>query len=296
MDRTPNILLLGNGINRCFEDSISWNKLLSELSNGNYTEKDIDKIDCPAPLKAIIATSDCVDKRLSERKRDFFGSLSESRNKYLQKLLDIGFDEIITTNYSYELEMAALDKLDITESQLKRLAEHTSGVDRVEGKYLLHSYNNVNYKGTKQHIWHIHGEARKPDSMILGHYYYANLVSKMKAVSDSRRDSYKDKGFTPKSWIDSFILGNVYILGFGFDFSEVDLWWLLNRKKRENAVHGSTVFYNVHNTGDKDNDAQMKLMDMLSVEVVSVPTDKEYLDGYDDAISKIKERIANGTK
>lgn len=27
------------------------------------------------------------------------------------------------------------------------------------------------------------------------------------------------------------------------DFSELDLWWLLNRKKREKALHGKVVFY-----------------------------------------------------
>ena len=113
----------------------------------------------------------------------------------------------------------------------------------------------------------------------------------MKAVSDSRRDSYKDDGFTPKSWIDSFILGNVYILGFGYDFSEVDLWRLLNRNKRQNIVHGSTVFYNVHKTGDKVNDAQAKLFDMLGVEIAPFKTKKDYLKGYDDAISDIKNRI-----
>ena len=45
-------------------------------------------------------------------------------------------------------------------------------------------------------------------------------------------------------WLDSFIMGNVYILGFGFDFSELDLWWLIKQKKRENAEpHGKVIFY-----------------------------------------------------
>ena len=42
-------------------------------------------------------------------------------------------------------------------------------------------------------------------------------------------------------WLDSFVLGNVNILGLGMDFSELDLWWLLNRKKRESAARESCV-------------------------------------------------------
>lgn len=35
-----------------------------------------------------------------------------------------------------------------------------------------------------------------------------------------------------KSWIDYFMLSNVYIVGFGLDLSELDLWGLINCKKR----------------------------------------------------------------
>lgn len=37
--------------------------------------------------------------------------------------------------------------------------------------------------------------------------------------------------FTPSSWIDYFMLGDVYMVGLGLDISEMDLWWLISCKK-----------------------------------------------------------------
>ena len=297
MDIIPEILFLGNGINRCFDNSIPWNTLLAGLSDGKYTPDDIAAISCPAPLKAILATGDKVDQRLKDKKADLFGCTSVEQNSILQKLLDIDFDEIFTTNYSYELEMAALNKTNITEKEIIKLSAHMPAVKKVEPKYLLHSYNSVNFKGKERHIWHIHGEARKPDSMILGHYYYANLLAKEKTVMDSRRDSYKFDDFNPKSWLDSFILGNVYIIGFGFDLSEIDLWWMLNRKKREKASQGKTVFYDIFlkEMKEEDNKAREtrnKLLDMLNVDVFPTETDKDgFIRCYNDTIDGIAEKL-----
>lgn len=60
------------------------------------------------------------------------------------------------------------------------------------------------------------------------------------------------------------LLGNVCILGFGMDFSELDLWWLLNRKKRENAEHGKVIFYDPEKPGDE---AKYALLRAYGVEV-----------------------------
>ena len=35
----------------------------------------------------------------------------------------------------------------------------------------------------------------------------------------------------------------MYVLGFGYDVSEFDLWWLLDRKHREKAETGKIYFY-----------------------------------------------------
>lgn len=67
---------------------------------------------------------------------------------------------------------------------------------------------------------------------------------------------------TIRSWIDSFILGDVYILGFGMNFSEFDMWWLLNRKKREKAQHGRVYFYEPGCGGFGEKEELLKLLDV----------------------------------
>ncbi|MBR1433061.1 hypothetical protein [Ruminococcus sp.] len=95
MTTTPKILFLGNGINRCFQENVSWNDKLSKLNDGKYTSEELSRMACPAPLKAIIATSDNVDKKLTQNKQDFFGTVSDEQNVYLRKLFDMGFEDII---------------------------------------------------------------------------------------------------------------------------------------------------------------------------------------------------------
>ena len=38
-------------------------------------------------------------------------------------------------------------------------------------------------------------------------------------------------------------MGNVWSVGFGFDFSEFDIWWATERKAREKADHGKLKVY-----------------------------------------------------
>ena len=132
---------------------------------------------------------------------------------------------------------------------------------------MLHTYNAAAMDGVNNRIWHIHGEARKPSGMVIGHYLYVNLVSKWKEKLNERDQAYKNFDQTKPSgcWLDSFIMGNVYVLGFGFDFSELDLWWLINRKKREKAQpHGKVIFYTPEN---KSEAAKYALLNAYGVEI-----------------------------
>ena len=258
-------LLLGNGLNRSF-DGNSWNDVLEKITIRNDIPKELD---CPLPLKAILCTNDSVKEAIKGKKDDFFGRVTSSDQMgLLQEVLSTGFDDIITTNYSYELEISSLGESEIKEKQLKEMSRHTAAVIQVEGKYLLHSYNIVTHNGFQNHIWHIHGEARKPDSIILGHYYYANLLGKMTDYFKDNKNRYerslKSKSDLEKrSWLDPFILGDVYVLGFSFGFSEFDLWWLLNRKKREKAPHGKVYFFEPKSS---EFDARIELLKLLDVE------------------------------
>jgi hypothetical protein len=175
----------------------------------------------------------------------------------IRKLVDCGFDYILTTNYSYEIEAALLEKETLLPKDIAKLLNFHE-VDNAQKQFLINTFNLVG----DTPVWHIHGEARKPDSMVLGHYYYGKLLRRCvarldgtKAVTEEGRTVYSGKEQEFKrniktkrpqkigSWIDAFVLGDVYILGFGMDFSEADLWWLVEYKSNHPDLCGKTTFF-----------------------------------------------------
>lgn len=292
----PQVLLLGNGINRAF-NSDSWDDLLNSIDR-RADRYDIGDYRCPETLKAILVTGDNVDKALQDQK-ERLGNLgtekSEKQMQLLRRLLSAGFDEILTTNYSYELETAALGQDKVNERSLRRKQGHTDEVKRCETGLMLHTYNRTEFGGCERRIWHVHGEARKPDSMILGAYYYGNLLGKMIGLNKKRGNYYsaRQSGETPKirSWTDAFILGDVYILGFGMGFAESDMWWLLNRKKRENGNVGKTYFYEFKSERDI-NRAKMDLLELMDVEIIyKSVSGNDWRSVYEWAIGDIEKRL-----
>lgn len=292
----PQILLLGNGINRAF-NSDSWDDLLNSI-DCRADRYDIGDYRCPETLKAILITEDNVDKALQSQKErlgDLGTEKPEKQMRLLRRLLSLGFDEILTTNYSYELETAALGQGRVNERSLRRMQRHTDEVKRCETNFMLHTYSSVEFEGVEKRIWHVHGEARKPDSMMLGAYYYGNLLGKIIDLNKKRGKYYtltRLSGQTPKirSWTDAFILGDVYILGFGFGFAESDMWWLLNRKKRETAA-GKTYFYELKRK-EGINRAKTDLLTLMNVEIIyKSVSDNDWQSVYEWAVSDIGKRL-----
>lgn len=289
----PQILLLGNGINRAFS-SDSWDDLLNSIDR-RPERYDIGDYRCPETLKAILITEDNVDKALrsqKERLGDLGTEKSEKQMRLLRRLLSLGFDELLTTNYSYELETAALGQSRVNNRSLARMQAHTEYVSRCEKNFMLHTFNRVEYEGAEKRIWHIHGEARKPDSMILGAYYYGNLLGKIIDLNRRRGRHYSLDGQTPsiRSWADAFVLGDVYILGFGFGFAESDMWWLLNRKKREPHV-GKTYFYELK-PKENINRAKTDLLELMGVEIIyNSVLGGDWQSAYEWAIADIEKRM-----
>ena len=118
-------------------------------------------------------------------------------------------------------------------------------------------------------LWKIHGDAlrksKKYDdatgaSMILGFDQYCGQLSKLWAylkggyksddiIEKSKdteidvakcntpmEDKIKNNQFDGISWAELFFNSNVYIAGFGMDYAEIDLWWLINQRARMKYV------------------------------------------------------------
>lgn len=305
MEEKLNVLMIGNGVNRAFGKT-SWNALIDMIK----TRDDInaEQLQSPMPLKAILLSNNKIDEQLKNVNQNsqeiLYGIVeSEEQTKMLRQILTIGFDHILTTNYSYELEIASLGQISISKKQLLNMSTHTPQIKRVEAKFLLHSYNEVVCEEANNKIWHIHGESRKPESIILGHYNYGSLMYKMKDYMDKRGKIYRNKEKTNEiidieSWLDAFVLGDVYVIGFRYDLSEFDLWWLLNRKAREKVNHGKVYFYEPE---PMFFDERLELLKALDVQVEHLGmklTDYKdiYKEFYKKALNEIDIKIKTGSK
>lgn len=261
----PRVLLLGNGLCRAF-GGMSWDKLLDEIKDKDSFPLQSDRYLMPMPLKAEMLTNNTLASSMKKIVRESqtekylswknFTSTNEVMRIFIQDMIIDRFDYVLTTNYSYEIEAGLLNAEAVTPDQITKLMNYTE-VDNAQTHFLINTFNIVG----ETPIWHVHGEARKPDSMVIGNYYYGKLLKRcVERVDGSNKAAGRGKLYKKNmkrkrsqkigSWIDAFILGDVYIVGLGLDFSEIDLWWLLEYKRNNRDISGKTVFYDpikIHN-------------------------------------------------
>lgn len=285
----PKALLLGNGINRCFENS-SWDGLLKEMSKRD--EKDWENIkNLPYPLMAVAAVGDDLgDEMKLQACQMCSASVSEEQKALMHPLGQIGVEAILTTNYSYEIEKVLDESFTVAVGKASKYRCKTCKDKPKKDTSSLFQFMNMTAANKSIPIWHIHGEAAKPDTMVIGHYYYGKLLYRIEKYASDAIKRYKiaqQQGleFYPRSWVDYLLFGDVYIVGLGLDFSEMDLWWLINCKKR-NGI-GKVYFYEPNLSMEKK-----VLIEAYGVENISLEVeDDNYKGYYKQVIKHINEHL-----
>ena len=247
------VLLLGNGIAREYYNGAGWNKVFEQIRIDGHFALPSEQYQMSMPLKADMFAKNNLDKFLELLKIDL---PHDKEHNFFPQLLNLDFDYILTTNYTYEAECALLNLREIEISLInsthylsgnkyfnnnreysnnETTEQHRAEIDNLQ-KYedLISTYNDIENKK----IWHIHGEAAYPNTMVLGYSAYAQLLH-----------TYMEKIEAPENgWLNAFVNGDVYILGFGMDFAEIDLWWLLQHKsetwKKRKGKKPDTLYFN----------------------------------------------------
>ena len=287
----PKLLFTGNGINRCF-DGNSWENVINTYNvNKNITYDEIKIL--PFSLQIVLATQDNVHetmKKIAQNMTEF--EYSPEETEMYNSLLSLPFGDIITTNYTYELENILSGKYKGTTRNRWLKFTKTMTKDKNDDKTnWLYRYSDV----CNKRIWHIHGELSKPSHMIMGHYYYNKLSACIQSYIPEliRRYSYSKNSkaeFKPLSWVDLFMLSDVYMLGFGMDMSEADIWYLVCCKKR-NFSDTNIFFYtperNDHKALPK---ANKMLMESYGIKIIqdNIPDDN-YKEYYKKCINKLSK-------
>ena len=248
-NQRPKILLLGNGFNRISGDN-SWNDLLNSMRDDKFIF-DADEYQIPNGLKASMLSNGKLQGKIEEfiskekEGNKLYKNDDQVSNQLYYDFASLNFDYILTTNYSYEIELAINNKNELSEERIKDMLNYHG--DLAERRYAIRTFNTAVNEEFSRNIWHIHGEYCRPQSIILGQLYYGNLLSKYKKSLDGIENLEIEISNSQISkinnWIEAFIFGDVYIVGLGMDFAEVDLWWLLEEKFL-NKNKGKTYFYN----------------------------------------------------
>ena len=300
-----NVLLLGNGINQ-ISNEYSWSNLLDDLIK-DAGKSEVIKYRGEKPFTLLyeeiymrsVRHLQRKELRLKEKIADLV-LRKFTPNEFHTKFLNLDVAHILTTNYDYNLERAVSK----TQGKVTNVLKET--------KYNLFRRREVN--GT--YIWHLHGEADVPNSITLGHEHYAGYLQKMGAYLKYKIAS-KPKGQSKEvrsplqrllykreevpafeepnsiySWVDLFVMHDVYILGLSLDYTEIDLWWLLIFKERlrhERRINsGKTTYYCFYpHTMDKKEEAKLSLLDSLGINVIKKDAGKNYENveaAYDDFI------------
>jgi hypothetical protein len=258
------VLLLGNGINLLDDDqSVSWGTLLRELKKQCLLDDlDLGNDFKPFPLAFEemlhrVKGNDNLAVKARRLKESINNILKEQMtgksgfNEYHKKIMLSNVDEILTTNYDYGLEKSVLPDF---ENRKRELANY-----RME---IRHSQRRAySIPGVKKRVWHIHGELDDSrnltqgsinyhqQSVMIGYEHYAICLEKIQEEIRGKGGIQKPEnqslalriknGYTGIYWIDYFFTNDIYMLGFGLDFSENHLWWLINL--RANILRGKEM-------------------------------------------------------
>lgn len=325
LDGSSNVLLLGNGINRDIYKlteeekkrpnvykSLSWDELVSEVENDIFKSCPCLK-NLPFPLYSLLLRG---YELLKNKKEKNYGILpkdincqfkypknsnlfqrmileypNKQKKEFLSKLFSIGFDSILTTNYTFEVEKVLLNECnekedsrveesnaeEVVNSIRENLTLCAENLDKeAKDRLFKHTFKQlsilklhfaINKEQKVNRIWHIHGNLTDPCSLIFDHHSYGNSLSVFHEYMRSFMKNFNlaithsAEKYIIGSWIDYFFLSNIYIVGLSLDPSEIDLWWLLHeisrlkdelKEKYKNIILGKITFYDVERNLDKE--------------------------------------------
>jgi len=292
-------LLFGNGLNLLGNNPVSWDLLLQKLEVGSNT---VSK-ETPNTMKYekifLDRSSSNLRESMSEElpiKNQIAKLMKDQRgNKYYSEIIEMGFENYLTTNY---------------DDAFCESYEGTSTNASTEGIYSLRRYlslNSPNYKATK--LWHIHGEIEHPKSIMLGLDHYCGSIAKIDAYLkgkyeyrvETKRHKTKpiveklvDNDFDRVSWVELFFNTDIHILGLSLDYSETDLWWVLNKRARlmlDNKVDNKIFYYDSNIPEDKK--ALLISMKVIVVEEIRRSDGShDFLLAHNLLMKKLKENTA----
>ncbi len=234
-------ILYGNGLNLLTQGVPKWDDLLTQIDNTWHTSM---ALQCIAPPNTVqydqleLTSSISSPQLMANLCNAIHGPWNNQVYEHLSSVPNVNF---LTTNYDLTLE-----------SYLR----HTPSGKR-ETLYNLYAYYSINSQENSLYdsgnIWHIHGDINRTQSIILGYDHYCKQIIKIrdyipksytKILSQGFRRKY-DENWKGQSWVDLFFNSDIFIVGLGLGFAELDLWWILDlwaRCKKVGIVSNEIIY------------------------------------------------------
>ena len=79
--------------------------------------------------------------------------------------------------------------------------------------------------------------------------------------------------FSINSWIDLFFVAPIYMIGIGLSFDEIDIWWILNKRKRLFnqgqllLLPKNDIYY--YDLDEQENENKKKILERFDVNVIN---------------------------
>lgn len=249
-NKTKSVIFFGNGLNRAC-GGIDWGSLLEELAGDPMRNQKelLQTTEIPHTLKyeAIYLSRSAGDydsrisetigeQQLKEEIRQKVKSAVKDHKidiEIYDMLANMPVSDYITTNFDNAFD-----------SILQRRS-YTPSTYCKETRYSICRYTEYtkqdeqgNIIDTKR-IWYIHGYIDKLSSIILGYDQYCGMLTN---INRYIKGLYRKEGkVIPKiherlkegnsnlkieAWIDFFFVSDVYMIGYGLGYDEIDIWWL----------------------------------------------------------------------
>ena len=313
-------ILYGNGINRLTKGMPSWDKLIEDLfkvelegtapnplnyeallMKKHYRQQPQALLGCDGqPIlindgNSLNVLGDLTEKVLQKRIAKKLSGFHT--NQIYDSISKLPVSHILTTNYDNSLFKSIGGEKAIV------------SYDNSEKKYSIRrKYVIDNPSGGRQQYWPIHGTIDSPSSIMLGFDHYCGSLVKIESFVKGNDDYHgvrlesinkrlKNGITNPISWVDLFFTSNVHIIGLGLGYEEIDLWWVLNKRKRIKKAEPSLIknkiyYYPVGALG-----CGLKRV-FSSFDVVVVPVDSkliseaEYMPRYETQVDAMIRNIS----
>jgi len=301
--RKMRALLVGNGVNRLGRsgEGKSWEEVLRHLASFARMPGDERFRGKPFPLvfEAVFNHILSFDPEIKEtalknKVACLVGGFPV--NAYHKALVRLPAEHILTTNYDDCLERAIPPEIPTAKPISTTPPPKTKNFSL-----------GLGYEFAGRRIWHIHGERKFPNTIMLGHDHYAGCATALRGALIIPRNDKTDAQYYAERlkrkrtverldrWIDVFLTADVDIVGFEFDLTESVLWWLLQfrdkcrrMREREHSLEiGAIRFHDIHGPQPRSQ-AQEDRNDLLKwfgAEVITYPS-QDWLRSYDQFISE----------